>query len=538
MNFGCLFVCIVCAVVDTRPNIVWITCEDLSPRLGCYGDNTVATPNIDALAAQGVRYTNAYGVYGVCAPNRHCIIMGMYPTTTGGTHMRTWKRSSTNDAISKKAVASIPLYEAVPPPQAKCFPEYLRAAGYFCTNRKKTDYQFHPPVTVWDVSSKKAHWRQRPNDQTPFFSVFNFTVTHESGTFKKRSPEVTDPAKVPLPPYFPDTPTVRKDIARHYDNIAALDNQIAGIIQDLKDDKLLDKTIVFFFSDHGDGLPRSKRWVYDSGIKVPMIVRWPDGMSAGQTESRLVSFVDLAPTVLSLAGVEVPEHMHGKIFLGEVQQAPREYIYAIRDRMDSAAETIRAVRDKRYKYVRNYRPDLPYFGHVPYRNRAAVAREIIRLNDAGELGPNSWQLTGTTKPVEEFYDCQTDRHEIDNKIGSPELQPLIEKFRQAHQRFNNSHDDLGRISESELVKKLWPPDGVQPTTADPVIKVRKVASGQEMTISCATEGASIGYRVGDSKIWNLYSKPTVMAPAAITIRAHRIGYKPSNDVKRSLGDHE
>ena len=187
---------------EDRPNILWITCEDLSPRIGCYGDQTVPTPNIDGLAEQGVRYTHTFGVYGVCAPNRHCIIMGMYPNSTGAMHMRTWKRSSAIDETKSPGALTRPLYEAKPPAAAKCFTEYLRAAGYFCTNNSKTDYQFRPPITAWDHSGKQAHWRKRPNKDMPFFSVFNFTVTHESGTFKQRSKIVTDPDNVKLPAYF------------------------------------------------------------------------------------------------------------------------------------------------------------------------------------------------------------------------------------------------------------------------------------------------------------------------------------------------
>lgn len=522
---------------ESRPNILWITCEDMSPRLGCYGDHTVPTPNIDRLAGQGVRYTRAFGVYGVCAPNRHTIIMGMYPTSTGAMAMRTSRRTSALHMIKDPELLAIPTYEATPPAEARCFTEYLRAAGYYCSNNVKTDYQFQPPVTAWDDSSNKAHWRNRPSQDMPFFSVFNFTVTHESGTFKKRSPEVVDPTKVELPPYYPDTPLVRRDLARHYDNIAALDKQVAQVLQQLEEDGLADKTIVFFFSDHGDGLPRAKRWVYDSGIHVPLLVRYPDGRQSGTTNDELVSFVDLAPTALSLAGVQIPPHMQGQAFLGAAKAAPRKYIYAARDRMDPAPETIRAVRDKQFKYVRNYRTDLPYLGFIPYRDQAAIMQEIHRLAQAGELGPDQWQFTAQTKPEEELYDTAADPHEIHNLAGDPKYGDKLRELRAAHEKWTKETADLGHMPESELIKKLWPPNGKQPTTARPVVEVRQQDGQRVLHIECETDGASIAYRLGPQGRWLLYTKSVSLsakdANKKIEATAHRIGWKPSKTVSAS-----
>ncbi|MEM9411766.1 MAG: sulfatase, partial [Planctomycetota bacterium] len=465
----------------------------------------------------------------VCAPNRHALIMGMYPTATGGTHMRTWNRSSAADEKAKAAMEGVPLYEATPPPEAKCFSEYLRREEYFCTNNVKTDYQFHPPKSAWNVNDRQAHWRQRPDESKPFFSIFNFTVTHESGTFEKRSPEVTDPSKITLPPYYPDTPLVRRDVARHFDNVAKLDQQVGKVLRELEEDGLSENTIVFFFSDHGDGLPRAKRWVYDSGIHVPLIVRWPNKKEAGTTSSELVSFVDMAPTVLSVAGLKVPEHMHGKAFLGEQKQPSRKYIYAVRDRMDSVPETIRAVRDSRFKYIKNYRQDLPYFGHLPYRNRAAVSREIIRLTKENALGDSCWQLTSQTKPAEEFYDCQADPHEIDNLIDDPKHKTKIAELRNAHAQWEADYVDLGLMPEKEITKKLWPPHGQQPITSSPSISATKKGDDHYLVnIACDTEGASIVYRYGDDKRWKLYTGPFESPKdSEITAEAHRIGFKPS-----------
>ena len=514
---------------ESRPNIVSITVEDMSPRLGCYGDATVPTPNIDRLAQQGLRFTQAYGVYGVCAPNRHSLILGMYPTSTGAMAMRTWKRTAALDQVTDPALLAIPTYEATPPPEAKCFTEYLRAAGYYCTNNEKTDYQFRTPITAWDESTTQAHWRNRPTSETPFFAVFNHKVTHESGTFKQRSPRVVDPADVPLPPYYPDTPIVRRDVARHYDNIAVMDSQVGELLKQLEEDGLVNNTIVFYFSDHGDGLPRMKRWVYDSGIRVPLLVRFSDGARASEVTNRLVSFVDFAPTMLSLLGMEAPPHMQGRAFLGKHEQPRREYIHAARDRMDLAAETIRAVRNARFKYVRNYRPDLPYIGFIPYRDRAEIMRELLRMTNEGKLGPDQWQFTAQTKPLEELYDISKDPHEIRNLAEDARYAGKLAELRAEHERWTRETGDLGHMPETELVKKLWPPEGVQPTTATPTIQAAFIGKGWvNVTLACASEGASIAYRRAGEERWQLYTETFgVTEGTRIETQAIRLGWKPS-----------
>ena len=524
------------ALAANLPNILWLTCEDMSPRLGCYGDDTVPTPNIDRLAGQGLRYTNAFGVYGTCSPNRHALILGMYPNSTGGMAQRVTKRTSALHMITDPELLAIPVYEATPPPEAKCFSEYLRAAGYYCTNNVKTDYQFATPITAWDESSDTAHWRNRPNPETPFFSVFNYTGTHESQIFKQTSPQVVDPADVDLPPYYPDTPIVRRDLARHYDNIARLDEWVGDLLRQLDEDGLAENTIVFFFSDHGDGLPRMKRWVYDSGLHVPLMVRFPDGHGAGTTTDELVSFVDFAPTVLSLAGLDLPAYLHGQAFLGPQKAKPRKYIFGCRDRMDPAPETIRAVRDKRFKYVRNYRPDLPYIGYIPYRDQQEIMQDIHRLIAEGSLGPDQWQFTAKKKPLEELYDTQTDPHEIHNIASDPSYYEKLAELRKAHEEWTQRTGDLGRMPETEMLKLIWPPNGQQPTTRDPHIQVNKEsAGGPTVELTCETEGASIAYQSGPSQQdarWLLYTGPMPSRdfPQGISVRANRIGWKPSETI--------
>lgn len=431
-----------------RPNVLWITCEDMSPNLGCYGDNYAITPRLDQLAAESIRYTHAFSVAGVCAPSRSCLITGMYPSTIGSQHMRCTTRL---------------------PDFIQCFPEYLRAAGYYCTNNSKEDYNFKTPRAAWDESSPRAHWRKRAAGQ-PFFAVFNLTITHESqirlpdGAFAKRTASLApnerhDPAKAPIPAWQPDTPVVRRDWARYYDLITAMDKQAGDLLDQLAADGLSEDTIVFFFSDHGVGLPRGKRWLYDSGMRVPLLVRFPKRHRAGApgepgtTCDRLVSFVDFAPTILSLAGVDIPRHLQGAAFLGQRAAAPREYVYGIRDRMDERYDLTRAVRDARWKYIRNYRPELPYAQPLEYMDEMPTMREWRRLAAEGKLTGPAGNFMRPTKPVEELYDTQADPAEIQNLAADEAYREVLERLRSAHSRWIDETHDLGFLPEAEIWRR-------------------------------------------------------------------------------------
>lgn len=371
------------AAEQGKPNILWITCEDTSPHLGCYGDAFARTPNLDALARQGVRYTRAFAYTGVCAPSRSCLITGVYPVRLGSQHMRSTTR----------------LPEAV-----KCFPEYLRAAGYYCANNSKEDYNFATPPTAWDESSPKAHWRKRTPGQ-PFFSVFNFTVCHQSQIFcdekgyeqntRRLTPEQRhDPGKVTVPPFHPDTPEFRKEWARHYDNVTAMDYLAGDVLAELEKDGLAEETIVFFFSDHGTGMPGVKMFAWGPSLQVPLLIRFPKKWQhrapapAGGTTDRLVSFVDFAPTMLGLAGMTIPEAMQGVAFLGEKSGEPRELIFGGKDRQGECADTIRYVRDARFQCNRNFHPELPFGQFMSYAWQHASMRAWEQLHREGKLsGP-------------------------------------------------------------------------------------------------------------------------------------------------------
>lgn len=447
-----LVVLLVCQVIPCaswaadKPNILWLTCEDISPHLGCYGDAAATTPHIDRLAAEGIRYSRAFATSGVCAPARSCLITGVYPTSLGTQFMR--------------CTGQLPDF-------VKCFPEYLQSAGYYCTNNSKTDYQFEIPKSAWNESSGRAHWRNRSRPDQPFFSVFNFTVCHESkvaargAAYEKLVEGLTpeqrrSPAEVTLPPIYPDTPQARRDWANLYEVITVMDSLVGDRLQELVDDGLADDTIVFFFSDHGDGLPRAKRWLYDTGLRVPLIIRCPERWRhlipghPGSTSDRLVSFVDFAPTILSLTDVEIPAHMQGIPFLGEAAGAPRQYVYGVRDRMDERYDVIRSVRDARWKYLRNYMPHLPYDQYLNTPEQGPTLQSMRRLQQEGQLDAATSRFFVDRKPAEELYDTQADPFELHNLVDSPDHQTELNRLREAHRDWVSQTIDVGLIPEADL----------------------------------------------------------------------------------------
>ena len=503
-----------------RPNILWISTEDISPDLGCYGDDYAVTPNIDAFAAQGTRFEKAFSHMGVCAPARSGIITGCYPTSIGTNHMRC---------------------KGVPPPEVRCFTEYLRAAGYYCTNRSKTDYQFDSPDTAWDICGKGDDWNGRAPGQ-PFFSVINYTGTHES---KARSKEGTvlqhDPAKAMLPPYYPDTPTVRRDWAQYYDNITELDKDMAAVLKRLEDDGLAEDTIVWFWGDHGRGLPRAKRWIYDSGLHVPLIIRVPEkwrphvspghpaAFAEGTVNTDLVAFVDFAPTMLSLCTVPIPSHMEGRAFLGPQRAQPRETIFGARDRVDEAYDLIRCVRDKRYKYVRNFMRHLPRSLDIDYMNQMPTMQEMRRLYGQGKLTGPQLQYFESPKPLEELYDTLRDPHEVNNLAGQPEHQETLNRLRMALFAWMSDIGDFGLLPECEF-DALKRPDDVYETASAPGIMVDAREDKGMVRLSCNTPGASMVYRVTQPKT----QAPRGEGAAFLAQDAHFNGKKPW---PKKSGDH-
>ncbi|MHB1310020.1 MAG: sulfatase-like hydrolase/transferase [Limisphaerales bacterium] len=419
-----------------RPNLLWITSEDNSPYLGCYGDPLARTPHLDRLAAQGVRYRHAFANAPVCSSARTTLITGMYASSLGAQHHR-----------SRVHI----------PERFKLYPEHLRAAGYYCSNNSKEDYNLAGQRRIWDESSARAHYRHRAADQ-PFFAVFNLTSSHESQVAPKPGKTAfrVPPATIPLPPYHPDTPEIRRDWANYYDQMTLMDEQVGKVLAELEQAGLADDTIVFYFGDHGGALPRGKRNLHDSGTRVPLILRFPPKWARlapgkpGDWVDDLVSFVDFPATVLSLGGVPIPAHYEGRPFLGEQKGAPRDHVFLFRGRMDERYDTARAVRDGGFRYVRNYSPHRPWGQHYSYPFEVQPSmRSWFAEFTAGrcnEIQSAYWQ----PKPGEELYQIADDPFELSNRLRDPRLAARLAQLRAALREEILATRDTGFIPEGML----------------------------------------------------------------------------------------
>lgn len=422
------------------PNILWISTEDIDPAWGCYGDEYANTPNIDGLAADGFIFTRASANSPICAPARSTLITGMYATSLGTQHLR----------------SDVPL-----PNDLKILPEILREHGYYTSNNVKTDYNFSAEGR-WDDSSKDAHWRNRKEGQ-PFFSVVNFMITHEGPTnnddpesVKKDLKLRHDPAKAPIPPYFPDTPKMREIIAHAYDLISIFDQGVGELVQQLKDDGLYDNTIIFVFSDHGFGLPRHKRWLTNSGLRIPLVLHVPEkyrhlvsNLETQQVDD-LVGFVDFAPTVLGLAGIAPSSYMEGNNFLGP-NAVKNQYNFGFRSRADDCHEMSRSVSDGRYLYIRHYLPQLPYIQNaIIFTQGKQAMEEIYRARNEKTL-PNHMEQYFHPKMTIELYDLEEDPYELNNLAMKPEHQERIGLFQKELDQWMVKHRDSGMLNESEYM---------------------------------------------------------------------------------------
>ena len=441
------------ASAQERPNILWITAEDMSPTLGCYGDSFATTPSIDQLALESARYTHAFATSPVCSPSRACLINGCMAPAQGAHAMR----------------SQIPI-----PTALSGFPTLLREVGYYTTNNVKTDYNSGAESRIteaaWDECSEQADWRGRGKNQ-PFFTVINLMESHQTRSmvwsypqFQKEvqshlsDSEIHDPNLVPLPPYYPDTPLVRKTVARYYDCVTRMDQRVGEILADLKADGLYDETIIFFYSDHGSGMPRHKRALLDSGMRVPLLIRLPEkyqGLArsvVGKGDvSRLVNFEDFGPTVLSLAGFDVlPAHMTGRAFLGGLDTSARQYVFGHRDRVDEIMDMARSIRSQDYLYIRNYMPHLGYNQQGAWIDKADIRGEFYKLAASGKASPAQDQYLSKTRPPEELYDCVKDPLNLNNLAYSLDHEATVMKMRKRlHQHLIETRD-LGLVPELEL----------------------------------------------------------------------------------------
>lgn len=515
------------ALGQKRPNILLIIAEGTEPSfIPPYGNTTIKTPNLTWLAKNGVTFTRMFSTYGVCAPSRTALITGMYPTAIGAMDQRA--------LTAHQTIPYLPDYEAVPPEGVKCFTEFLRAAGYYCTNKGKTDFQFKSPITAWDENKFTASWTHRKDGQ-PFFAIYNIDIVHESKLWTRQDkPLRVDPNKVPVPPYFPqNNPVIRRQIARMYDNNMMMDEELGTILNDLKKDNLLDSTIIIFTCDHNGPLPWYKREVSDRGTHIPFIVYFPDKKSAGTRDTELHSLVDMAPTILSLAGLPIPQYMQGEAFLGKQKSAHlRDFVYTARDRMDEQYDLIRAVRNKQYQYIRNFDPDLPNYHNNEYRLHMPMMQEILRLKEKDSLN-EELKRWFSLKPVEELYNVQNDPFELNNLATNPAYSNMLIKMRSALDDWIRLMRDKGFMQEKDLIETMW--QGTEkPVTATP--KITKKNSGgakAQLAISCPSPGASIAYRLSSDPpgYWHLYSAAVeITVKDTLHAKAIRLGYDESKEV--------
>ena len=444
---GALSAFVSCGDADPGPwNIVWIIADDLSADLSCYGRSDVSTPNIDRLAAEGARFTNAYVTCPVCSPSRSALITGMYQTSIGA-HAH---RSHRGDGY------------ALPEP-VRLITDYFREAGYYTVNdhesglggRNKTDFNFQH-AGAFDGSD----WRDRDPGQ-PFYAQVNIFEPHrgrppDTWSFTDGIENPTDPEAVSVPKYYPTDEISRKDWAGYLDAVRLLDEKVGRVLDRIDEDGLASRTIVAFFGDHGRPMPRDKQFLYDGGIHVPLIIRWPGQLQPGSVKDELVNMIDLSATSLAWAGIEVPDHIEGRIFLGDDKAPDREYVFAARDRCDETVDRIRAVRDKRYKYIRNYYPDRPYMQLNRYKEISyPIWRQMKRLEINGQITAEDYPFLSPTRPKEELYDTIEDPDELTNLAGSEAHQQVLTRMASVLDAWIQHTGDQGENPEDPAIAAAW-----------------------------------------------------------------------------------
>lgn len=421
-----------------RPNVLWILAEDLGPQLGCYSYPLVRTPHLDRLAGEGLRFTQAHTTGPVCSASRSAFNTGLYQTSIGAHHHRSHRQDG---------------YRL--PEGVRLITDRFREAGYFTANvleiaegvrgAGKTDLNF-----TAEKPFDGTHWSQRRTGQ-PFFAQVNFRETHKGPAFveARKQKELIDPAQVPLPPYYPDHPVVRDEVANYLDAVNLLDRKVGVLLRELDRDKLLENTVMFFFGDNGRCLLRGKQWLYDAGTHVPLMVRWPGVLKPASVREDPVIALDITAASLAAAGIALPRYFHGRPLFGERLQ-PREYVVTARDRCDMTVDRIRAVRDRRYKYIRNFMPERPYTQFNEYiEKQYPTLRVLQELHTQGKLNAVQELFMQARKPPVEFYDTVADPHEVNNLASSPKHQALVRRFGGILDRWMEETRDLGGIPETE-----------------------------------------------------------------------------------------
>lgn len=513
-----------------RPNILWITAEDFSANLGCYGDTFARTPAIDAFAREAVRYTRAYAFAPVCAPSRATLITGVNANSLGNPHLRC---------------------EIVLPQTFKGYPAYLRDGGYFTSNNVKTDYNLRGEGEIarqwWSRIGPQAHWRERAAGQ-PFMAVFNFMETHQSrtsvmtaGEFEREigskllESERADPQRAPVPPFYPDTPMARAAMARYYDCATVMDKKVGALLAQLASDGLADDTIVFFYSDHGMGMPRGKRLLHDSGMHVPLLIRFPKKWAhlapapAGATVDRMVTFVDFPATLLSLVSLPIPAHFQGTAFLGAATGAPRRRVESARDRVDEAFDTARSIRDERWLYIRNYRPHLSWTPPEGYSDASAFRRDLRAKATAGKLGTGPTAWLAATRPREELYDSHADPHHLVNLAAKPEHAATLQRLRGELRAWLVEVRDAAFMAEEDAAARAGGGSIYEAVRRPGVYPFERVLA--------AAEAVGDPAAVAQQRKWLSDTDAAVRYWAAIGFTANRAGATQARaELERALGD--
>jgi N-sulfoglucosamine sulfohydrolase len=429
---------------NDKPNIVWLLGEDIGPLLGCYGNPLVRTPNLDKLASEGVRFDRAFTTAPVCSASRSAFNVGLYQIHTGTHHHRSHRKDGFKLPAGSRLIS-----------------HRLHDAGYFTCNVRqfapgaqgsgKTDYNFTPESEPWDGT----HWKQRKSGQ-PFYAQVNFQEPHKGPAFieARKQKDLVDPAKVPLPPYYGDHPVIRDEIANFYDAINLLDKKVGLLIEALRQDNVLDNTVIFFMGDNGRCLLRGKQWCYTAGVHVPMIMKWPGVTKAGTVNDDLTLSLDMTATTLMAAGVPVPENFHGTPLTGSKQQK-RDYLFTARDRCDMTLDRIRSIRDKRYNLIRNFMPERPYTQYNEYiLKQYPTLTAMTEMHKQGKLNATQSLFMADRKPEIEFYDRDNDPHEVNNLAKAPEHQKRIAGLSKRLDAWIRQMDDKGAIPEKPEAQVL------------------------------------------------------------------------------------
>jgi N-sulfoglucosamine sulfohydrolase len=433
------------SIYQQKPNIIWILSEDISTDLACYGTPVVQTPHLDQMAREGIRYTQAFTTAPVCSPSRSAIITGMYQTSIGAHHHRSHRVDG----------------YALPAP-VRPITEYLREAGYYTVLEKnpapgvatsaKTDFNFNPPKPVFDGND----WTQRQPGQ-PFFAQLTIDETHRGKawptTVQQFQPQI-NPGQVVLPPFYPNHPVAREDWATYLESIQLMDAYVGKIMQQLKAEGIADNTLVIFSGDNGRCHARDKQFLYEGGIHIPLIMHWPKQLPAGQVSGELVSAIDVSATILRLAGITPPAHLDGRVMLGP-EARKRDYVIAARDRMDETVDKMRAVRDKRYKYIKNYMPERPYMQSNNYKETQYPMWNLMKgLHAQGKLTPAQALFLAPTKPAEELYDLEADPYELHNLAAEPTQQKRLQEMRAILEKWIKDTNDQGQFPEAASAAQL------------------------------------------------------------------------------------